>query len=119
LLAGDSPNFAPAATVHTTTIHPPVDLQHLARQTGGNDALGREVLKMFVDGVPADLARLKAAAGKERCEAAHLILGSARAIGAGAVAAAAGAVEAGEGSVDTLEAALAEARTFIAAYLSG
>jgi HPt (histidine-containing phosphotransfer) domain-containing protein len=105
--------------VSVTTVHPPVDLEHLARQTGGNVALGREVLQMFLEGVPSDLAKLKAASGTERREAAHLILGSARAIGAGAVAQAAAAVEAGQGDLGELEGSLAEARRFIAAYLAG
>jgi HPt (histidine-containing phosphotransfer) domain-containing protein len=95
-----------------------VDLQHLARQTGGNEALGREVLGMFLDGVPGDLARLRAAAGAERREAAHLIVGSARAIGAGEVGRAAAAIEAGSDDFAALEAAIHAVREFIAAYLS-
>jgi HPt (histidine-containing phosphotransfer) domain-containing protein len=102
----------------TVTDHPPVDLAHLARQTAGNDALGREVLRLFLDGTPADFARLKAATGRERSEVAHLILGSARAIGADAVSKAAAAVEAGDRNLSNLENALAEARRFIAAYLA-
>jgi HPt (histidine-containing phosphotransfer) domain-containing protein len=101
-----------------TTEHPPVDLVHLARQTGGNEALGREVLRMVLEGTADDLARLRQAAGKERREVAHLILGSARAIGAGAVAEAAAAVEAGDENLSNLEAALGAANQFIAGYLS-
>ncbi|MEJ0013327.1 MAG: Hpt domain-containing protein [Bauldia sp.] len=104
--------------MEATTAHPPVDLAHLARQTGGNEALGRDVLRMFLEGSPADFARLARATGTERREAAHLILGSARAIGAGAVATAAAAVEAGDQNLSNLEAALAAANQFIAAYLS-
>jgi HPt (histidine-containing phosphotransfer) domain-containing protein len=95
-----------------------VDLEHLARQTGGNDALAREVLRMFLDGIPGDMAKLKAAVGKERGEAAHLIVGSARAIGAMRVGQAAAAVEAGAGVLGELETAIDEARAFLAAYLS-
>lgn len=103
----------------TATIdHPPVDLTHLARQTGGNEALGRGVLRMFMEGAAGDFARLKRATGDERREVAHLILGSARAIGAGAVATAAAAIEAGDENLSNLEAALAAANDFIAAYLS-
>jgi HPt (histidine-containing phosphotransfer) domain-containing protein len=105
--------------MNTTTAHPPVELEHLMRQAGGNQALAREVLKMFEEGTIADFARLRGATSKERREVAHLILGSARAIGAAAVARAAAEVEAGDENLSNLEAALAEARGFIAAYLAG
>lgn len=101
-----------------TAIQSPVDLAHLTRQTGGNEALGREVLRMFLDGSMGDFQRLKLAAGTERREVAHLIRGSARAIGADAVAEAAAAVEAGEQNLSNLEAALRGANQFIAGYLS-
>ena len=101
-----------------TTDHPPVDLAHLARQTGGNDVLGRDVLRMFMEGTVDDFQRLKQASGSERREVAHLILGSARAIGAGAVAQAAAAVETGDQNLSNLEAALTAANQFIATYLS-
>ncbi len=101
-----------------TTDHPPVDLAHLARQTGGNLALGRDVLRMFMEGTVGDFERLSQAVGTERREVAHLILGSARAIGADAVATAAAAIEAGDQNLSNLEAALAAANQFIAAYLS-
>jgi HPt (histidine-containing phosphotransfer) domain-containing protein len=104
--------------MRVTSLQPSVDLEHLSRQTGGNEGLGREVLRMFLSSIPADLTRLKMAAGKERREAAHLILGSARAIGAVAVAEAAAAIEAGQANLAELEAAVADARQFIAAYLS-
>ena len=107
------------ASMNATTSHPPVDLAHLARQTGGNDALGREVLRMFMDGTVDDLERLRLASGTERREIAHLIVGSARAIGAGSVAEAAAAVDAGGDSLSGLDEALTAANRFIAAYLSG
>ncbi len=96
----------------------PVDLAHLTRQTGGDDALAREVLQMFAAHAPADLARLKAASGQDRREIAHLIVGSARAIGAGEVAHLAAAVEAGSDETEALDAAMAETVGFITAYLS-
>jgi HPt (histidine-containing phosphotransfer) domain-containing protein len=102
--------------MNTDTL-PPVDLDHLARQAGGSTALAREVLRLFLDGIPGDFAKLKAATGKDRAEAAHLIVGSARAIGAGRVAAAAAAIEAGDKNLSNLESALDEARRFISAYL--
>ncbi len=100
----------------------PVDLAHLARQTGGDRALEREVLALFIGRSAIDLDRLKAAAaGDARREAAHLMVGSARAIGAVRVSRLAAAVEeAAEGPCDLadLEAAVAEARAFVADYLA-
>jgi HPt (histidine-containing phosphotransfer) domain-containing protein len=95
----------------------PVDLAHLAAQTGGDRALEAEVLRMFAARSLADLARLKASAPAARRDIAHLIVGSARAIGAGEVARLAAAIEAGEGDPHLLEVAIDEARTFIAEYL--
>ena len=96
----------------------PIDLFHLARQTGGETALEHAVLRLFAANSVTDLGRLKAASGQAGREAAHLIVGSARAIGAGEVARLAADVEKGEGDVAALEAALVEARQFIAEYLS-
>ena len=97
----------------------PVDLSHLATQTGGDRALEAEVLRMFAARSLADLARLKAAAPSARRDIAHLIVGSARAIGAGEVARLAAAIEAGDGETHLLEVAIGEVRTFIAEYLGG
>lgn len=96
----------------------PIDLSHLARQTGGEKALELAVLRLFAANSIADLSRLKSASGQPRRELAHLIVGSARAIGADRVARLAGEVEAGGGDVAALEAAVVEARGFIADYLS-
>jgi HPt (histidine-containing phosphotransfer) domain-containing protein len=102
------------ATLTTQTI----DLAQLSRQAGNDDRLARDVLRMFHEGAPGDLKKLKAATGVARREAAHLILGSARAIGAGEVAAAASAIEAGSNDIKRLDAAIDAARAFIAAYLA-
>jgi len=100
----------------------PVDLSHLARQTGGDEALAREVLALYVARAAADLDRLKgAAAGEARREAAHLMVGSARAIGAARVSRLAAAVEeaaAGPCDLADLEAAVSEARAFVEDYLA-
>jgi hypothetical protein len=96
----------------------PIDLSHLARQTGGEKALELAVLRLFAANSVADLSRLKNASGHSRREAAHLIVGSARAIGAERVARLARDIEVGEGDVAALETAIAEARQFIAGYLS-
>lgn len=99
-----------------------IDLDHLARQTGGDHDLAREVLTLFLTRAAIDLDRLKAAAGGERSEVAHLIVGSARAIGAGKVARLAAALAQGGGGeareLAELEAAITEARRFVSQYLS-
>ncbi len=65
----------------------PVDLVHLARQTLGDRELEREVLGLFVNQSTLYLHRLeKAKSVKERKNAAHTILGSARGLGAWQVA---------------------------------
>ena len=96
----------------------PIDLSHLARQAGEDEALAAEVLRLFAARAPADVARLKAASGQARREVAHLLVGSARAIGAEEVARLAAAIEAGGGDADALEAAVTEAVRFIAAHLA-
>lgn len=97
----------------------PVDLDQLGQQTGGDDALAREVLRMFLAHAPQDLARLAAVTGSERGALAHRLLGSARGIGALEVARLAASVEAGDdGSVPALEAAVNEAVAFIEAHLA-
>ena len=96
----------------------PVDLSHLASQTGGDPVLEREILALFATRVVVDLGDLKAASGNDQREVAHLIVGSARAIGAGEVARLAARIEAGEGDLGALEAAIDETRRFIAEYLA-
>jgi HPt (histidine-containing phosphotransfer) domain-containing protein len=102
----------------------PVDLDHLARQTGGNVALEREVLALFLERSAADLAQLKAAAtGTGRRDIAHRMVGSARAIGAGEVARLAAAVmdaaPAGAAELGELEAAVRAAQRFVSERLAG
>jgi len=70
----------------------PVDLAHLARQTYGNRDLEREVLQLFIRQSEIYLARF-AESGAQPAEIAHVLLGSARGIGAHAVAEAAAALE--------------------------
>lgn len=72
----------------------------LARQTGGDADLEREVLGLFLQQAPADLARLAAAGPADAIDIAHRIKGSARAVGAGDVVEAAARIEAeGTGTV--------------------
>ena len=97
----------------------PVDLGQLDQQTGGDNALAREVLKLFVLHAPADLTQLSAVSGYERRVLAHRLAGSARGVGASEVARLAASVEAGaDGDVAALEAAVNEAVAFIEVHLA-
>lgn len=95
----------------------PVDLAQLTLQTQGDTILEREVLRLFASRVGQDFERLSAAPAAERREIAHLIVGSARAIGAGEVARLAGLVEREEGDLAALGRAVETAREFVADYL--
>ncbi len=74
-----------------------LDLAHLARQTGGDLSLERELLDLFRVRAPEliDKMRLLAEASQSPtvCDLAHQLRGSALALGAQSVAAAAEAVE--------------------------
>ncbi len=106
---------------------PAIDLVHLARQTDNDAALEEELLVLFDRQSASLLAQMSAedAPPRRRADAAHLLRGSALAVGAGPVARAAQALETslGCGNAEKLEidravAALAEAvgeaRTVIA-----
>jgi HPt (histidine-containing phosphotransfer) domain-containing protein len=92
---------------------PALDLVHLERQTDGDLALQQEMLALFDRQSASLLARSasRSAAKRERAEAAHKLLGSALAVGAGAVARAAATLEAaladGAEGPDAIEAAIA------------
>lgn len=99
----------------------PLDLKHLAEQTFGNAELEAEVLGLFVKQARDCMAKLTMSPD---AGTAHLLLGSARGIGATMVASAAAALEAGllrGGAVDAdiaeLEVALNAAIAFIEARL--
>jgi HPt (histidine-containing phosphotransfer) domain-containing protein len=107
--------------------HVVLDLRHLTAQTMGDADLARDVLGMFFEQSNDVLRRLRDARDpRVRSDAAHLLKGAARAVGAFAVAAEAERVEsladeADEGAVLAvvagLHAAVAEARSVIAARL--
>jgi len=101
-----------------------LDLAHLRRQTGGDEALEREVLTLFLTKSRADLARMAAAtSARERREAAHALVGSARAVGAGEVARIAALIErAGElrpADIAALQGAVRDAESLIRRQLQG
>jgi HPt (histidine-containing phosphotransfer) domain-containing protein len=94
----------------------PLDLNHLKLQTAGDRRLEAEVLSLFLAKTEADFARIRAAASAaERREAAHGLLGSARAVGAHEVARLAQTVERGGSETDVamLGRAVAEARAYV------
>ena len=101
----------------------PIDLDHLSEQTFGNAELEAEVLRLFLKQGRECLDRLDAAPD---AGTAHLLVGSARGIGAGAVAAAAAALETAlmtgrNGAAERLRLGetLAVAGAFIEAHLGG
>jgi HPt (histidine-containing phosphotransfer) domain-containing protein len=71
----------------------PIDLVHLARQTGGDTELESELLALFADQCLKHLDTIRRANTKTGSDAAHTLKGAARAIGAWAVADAAERVE--------------------------
>lgn len=73
----------------------PIDFVHLARQSGGDEALEAELLTLFADQCVRQLSRIidTSQAAMQRRDAAHTLKGAARAIGAWAVADAADEIE--------------------------
>jgi HPt (histidine-containing phosphotransfer) domain-containing protein len=72
----------------------PIDLVHLARQTLGDRSLEQEILSLYLKQAKALLERIKDCGGvRDRCDLAHTLVGSSRAVGAWKVARAAEAVE--------------------------
>lgn len=105
-----------------------LDLVHLSRQTLGDRALETELLELFDRQATGALARLTgpaAASGVAAADIAHMLKGSARAVGALSVAQAAGdleeALRCGAASARPLDAlgwSIADARKTIAALLA-
>nr|WP_321980228.1 Hpt domain-containing protein [uncultured Cohaesibacter sp.] len=77
-----------------------LDLDHLARQTMGDEGLQKQVLSIFVDHMAETMPRLISESEEVR-QIAHSIKGSARGIGAWSVATAAEAVERASGDRST------------------
>lgn len=105
-----------------------LDLVHLSRQTMGDRALETELLELFDKQAASALARLvgpAGAAGSVGADVAHMLKGSAKAVGAFGVSAAADVVErafrngsAAARPLDALAAAVGEARRTVAALLN-
>ena len=102
---------------------PAIDLVHLARQTDNDPALEEELLALFDRQSASLLAQLldEEATARNRADAAHMLRGSALAMGAGAVARATQAFEtalerggAGVSELEALEQAVGQARAAIA-----
>ena len=109
---------------------PPIDLEHLARYTGGDRTLNAEILRLF-DGQITDMVTqlnsVRAACDSKRWrEITHTIKGAARGIGAfgmGEMAAAAEPVdpannEKAQAAIQTLEGEAETVRAFIRIYLA-
>ncbi len=108
----------------------PVDLVHLARYTGGDQALNAEILLLFVNQASELVQRmdgvLESGDTKTWKEVAHSLKGAARGIGAFAMADAAAACEpinpaadsaGATGALRTLKTDSEAVRIFIEAYL--
>lgn len=101
-----------------------LDLDQLSAQTLGNPDLEREVLGLFLKHADRQIARIKNARdAAERREAAHALLGSARAIGASEISSLARDIEGredrAEAEIEALGRAVVATRSFISARLAG
>lgn len=77
-----------------TSFERPIDLVHLARQTLGDRSLEQEILALYHKQAQTLLHSIETTANlRERCDYAHMLKGSSRAVGAWHVATAAEAVE--------------------------
>lgn len=106
-----------------TSAETPVDFSFLAVQTFGDRDLEREVLSLFVAQARRVVPSLPALSDRTGADAAHLLKGSARGIGARHCAALADAYEVADASgrrhlFPTLRAAFERAEAAIAAHLA-
>jgi HPt (histidine-containing phosphotransfer) domain-containing protein len=96
-----------------------LDLDLLSEQTLGNQALEREVLGLFLTHADRQVALIRAAPDiTARREAAHALLGAARAIGAAEVSSLAGDIERREDRAEPEIEALARAVTATSRFIS-
>ena len=110
---------------------PAVDISHLSRYTGGDEALNAEVLQLFDDQISEMVVRLRTVLDTQDAKSwrdiTHTLKGAARGIGAfefGDAAAAAEPIDPvrdrGNASlaIRTLNAASSDVQSFIHAYLA-
>lgn len=107
-----------------------VDLDHLARYTGGDAALNAEILRLFDDQANELVERLKSILDARDTKswklATHTLKGAARGIGAFALGNAAAAAEpidpndikTASAALEALESRTGEVRCFIKSYLA-
>lgn len=107
-----------------------IDLEHLARYTGGERQLNEEVLRLFDDQIAGMVAELRALLasrdGKRWREVAHSIKGAARGVGAFAMGDLAASAEpinpadapAAKDAIAKLEREARTVRVFIESYLA-
>jgi HPt (histidine-containing phosphotransfer) domain-containing protein len=74
-------------------VPPPIDMDHLSRQTLGDGGIAREVLGLFLIEIGTAREVIRAETESERRELAHRLKGAARAIGAFSLAETAGHIE--------------------------
>lgn len=94
----------------------PVDLVHLARQTGGDKSLEAEVLALFARQARQAVAQLSELGTKARAELAHKLAGAAKGVGAFEVARRAEALEtkpASPAAITAFTKAVVDADSFI------
>ena len=94
----------------------PIDLVHLARQTGGDKSLETEVLALFARQARQAVAQIGDLKQKARSELAHKIAGAAKGVGASEVARCASMLEnepENSAAVAAFTKAVVEADTFI------
>ncbi|MBU2486263.1 MAG: Hpt domain-containing protein [Alphaproteobacteria bacterium] len=94
----------------------PIDLVHLARQTGGDKSLETEVLALFARQARQAVTQIGDMKTDARSELAHKIAGAAKGVGASDVARCASALETQPGSAAAVAAftkAVVEADNFI------
>jgi HPt (histidine-containing phosphotransfer) domain-containing protein len=97
-----------------------IDLDHLLSQTLGDPDLQRTVLRLFIRQVGECIAGIRAAETvTARSEAAHMLVGAARAVGAFPVARIAGEIEVAKGPVAGRLAALEHAADQVRAFIAG
>ncbi|WP_422373612.1 Hpt domain-containing protein [Hoeflea sp.] len=94
----------------------PIDLVHLARQTGGDKTLEAEVLALFARQARQAVAHIASLEDEGRTELAHKLAGAAKGVGAFEVARCAQAVEqtpANPAAITAFTKAVVDADSFI------